>query len=50
MNIAEISTHEVDHVHRQTYAVMNNTDFTIGMLVAFQIFSSRLSQPMLRLV
>jgi subfamily B ATP-binding cassette protein HlyB/CyaB len=29
---------------------MNNTDFTIGMLVAFQMFASRLSQPMLRLV
>ncbi|MDR3391636.1 MAG: peptidase domain-containing ABC transporter [Sulfuriferula sp.] len=32
------------------YLVMNNTDFTIGMLVAFQMFASRLSQPMLRLV
>jgi len=32
------------------YIVMNNTDFTIGMLVAFQMFASRLSQPMLRLV
>ena len=32
------------------YTVMNSTDFTIGMLVAFQMFSSRLSQPMLRLV
>ncbi|MGA7750343.1 MAG: peptidase domain-containing ABC transporter [Gallionella sp.] len=32
------------------YTVMNNTDFTIGMLVAFQMFASRLSQPMLRLV
>ena len=37
------------------WTVMNNTQesqqaFTIGMLVAFQMFSSRLSQPMLRLV
>ncbi len=32
------------------YTVMHNTDFTIGMLVAFQMFSGRLSQPMLRLV
>jgi len=32
------------------WSVMNNTDFTIGMLVAFQMFASRLSQPMLRLV
>jgi subfamily B ATP-binding cassette protein HlyB/CyaB len=29
--------------------VMNNDGFTIGMLVAFQMFSSRLSQPVLRL-
>ena len=29
---------------------MNGTDFTIGMLVAFQMFASRMSQPMLRLV
>jgi subfamily B ATP-binding cassette protein HlyB/CyaB len=32
------------------YTVMNSTDFTIGMLVAFQMFAGRLSQPMLRLV
>jgi subfamily B ATP-binding cassette protein HlyB/CyaB len=32
------------------YTVMNDTSFTIGMLVAFQMFASRLSQPMLRLV
>lgn len=32
------------------YTVMHSTQFTIGMLVAFQMFSSRLSQPMLRLV
>lgn len=32
------------------YIVMNSTDFTIGMLVAFQMFSGKLSQPMLRLV
>ncbi|MBI5436498.1 MAG: peptidase domain-containing ABC transporter [Nitrosomonadales bacterium] len=39
------------------YTVMNSTPstgsgqaFTIGMLVAFQMFASRLSQPMLRLV
>jgi ATP-binding cassette, subfamily B, bacterial HlyB/CyaB len=32
------------------YTVMTSTDFTIGMLVAFQMFASRLSQPMLRLV
>jgi len=29
--------------------VMDNPGFTIGMLVAFQMFASRLSQPMLRL-
>jgi subfamily B ATP-binding cassette protein HlyB/CyaB len=30
--------------------VMNNDGFTIGMLVAFQMFAGRLSQPMLRMV
>jgi subfamily B ATP-binding cassette protein HlyB/CyaB len=30
--------------------VMSNPGFTIGMLVAFQMFASRMSQPMLRLV
>jgi ATP-binding cassette, subfamily B, bacterial HlyB/CyaB len=30
--------------------VMNGTTFTIGMLVAFQMFASRVSQPMMRLV
>ena len=29
--------------------VMQGDGFTIGMLVAFQMFASRLSQPMLRL-
>jgi subfamily B ATP-binding cassette protein HlyB/CyaB len=29
--------------------VMQNDGFTVGMLVAFQMFASRLSQPMLRL-
>lgn len=32
------------------YTVMHSTEFTIGMLVAFQMFASKLSQPMLRLV
>jgi subfamily B ATP-binding cassette protein HlyB/CyaB len=32
------------------YLVMTRTDFTIGMLVAFQMFAGRLSQPLLRLV
>ena len=32
------------------YTVMHNTAFSIGMLVAFQMFASRVSQPMLRLV
>ena len=32
------------------WMVMTRNDFTIGMLVAFQMFASRLSQPMLRLV
>ena len=32
------------------YIVMSGTEFTIGMLVAFQMFAARLSQPMLRLV
>jgi len=31
-------------------AAVGGTTFTIGMLVAFQMFASRLSQPMLRLV
>lgn len=31
------------------YTVMTSTGFTIGMLVAFQMFAGRLSQPMLRL-
>ena len=30
--------------------VMKNEGFTVGMLVAFQMFASRMSQPMLRLV
>ena len=30
--------------------VMTKPDFTIGMLVAFQMFSGRVSQPMLRIV
>jgi len=29
--------------------VMNNDGFTIGMLVAFQMFAARMSQPMLRI-
>lgn len=32
------------------WLVMNSTEFTIGMLVAFQMFAGRLSQPLLRLV
>ncbi len=32
------------------YLVMHGDDFTIGMLVAFQMFASRVSQPLLRLV
>lgn len=32
------------------WTVMNNADFTIGMLIAFQMFAGRVSQPMLRLV
>ena len=32
------------------WLVMQNTGFTIGMLVAYQMFASRLSQPLLRLV
>lgn len=31
------------------YLVMTRTDFTVGMLVAFQMFAGRLSQPLLRL-
>jgi subfamily B ATP-binding cassette protein HlyB/CyaB len=30
--------------------VMNNDGFTVGMLVAFQMFAGRMSQPLLRLV
>ncbi|MEW5890108.1 MAG: ATP-binding cassette domain-containing protein [Pseudomonadota bacterium] len=32
------------------YTVMSSTEFTIGMLVAFQMFGAKLSQPMMRLV
>lgn len=32
------------------WQVMNRPDFTVGMLVAFQMFSGRVSQPLLRLV
>jgi subfamily B ATP-binding cassette protein HlyB/CyaB len=32
------------------WLVMRGPDFTIGMLVAFQMFATRVSQPMLRLV
>jgi subfamily B ATP-binding cassette protein HlyB/CyaB len=32
------------------WIVMHRVDFTIGMLVAFQMFAARVSQPMLRLV
>ena len=32
------------------WMVMNNTGMTIGMLVAFQMFASRLSGPLLRMV
>jgi subfamily B ATP-binding cassette protein HlyB/CyaB len=32
------------------WLVMHGPDFTIGMLVAFQMFAARVSQPMLRLV
>jgi ATP-binding cassette, subfamily B, bacterial HlyB/CyaB len=32
------------------WVVMNEPAFTIGMLVAFQMFASRLSQPVLRIV
>jgi subfamily B ATP-binding cassette protein HlyB/CyaB len=32
------------------WIVMHNPGFTIGMLVAFQMFAGRVSQPMLRLV
>jgi len=32
------------------WLVMHNSTFTIGMLVAFQMFSGRLSQPVMRLV
>jgi subfamily B ATP-binding cassette protein HlyB/CyaB len=32
------------------WLVMRGTDFTVGMLVAYQMFASRVSQPMLKLV
>ena len=32
------------------YSVMSTTSFTIGMLVAFQMFAGKISQPMMRLV
>jgi ATP-binding cassette, subfamily B, bacterial HlyB/CyaB len=37
-------------VYTSAYLVMESTDFTIGMLVAFQMFAGRLSQPVLRIV
>lgn len=32
------------------WIVMHSVDFTVGMLVAFQMFAGRISQPMLKLV
>jgi subfamily B ATP-binding cassette protein HlyB/CyaB len=32
------------------WTVMHHSDFSIGMLIAFQMFASRVSQPMLRIV
>ena len=32
------------------YTVMTNTDFTIGMLIAFQMYASKVSQPMQRVL
>lgn len=32
------------------YTVMHDSAFTVGMLIAFQMFASRVSQPMLRIV
>ena len=32
------------------YTVMHDVSFTIGMLIAFQMFAGRVSQPMLRIV
>ena len=32
------------------WTVMQDSNFTVGMLVAFQMFASRLSQPLMRLV
>jgi subfamily B ATP-binding cassette protein HlyB/CyaB len=32
------------------YTVMESPEFTIGMLIAFQMFAARLSQPVMRLV
>jgi subfamily B ATP-binding cassette protein HlyB/CyaB len=32
------------------YTVMNSADFTIGKLIAFQMFAGKISQPMLRIV
>jgi len=32
------------------YTVMHDSSFTIGMLIAFQMFAGRVSQPMLRIV
>ena len=55
MSIVEILTDEVDHVYQQAFTVMNSDpttghDFTIGMLVAYQMFASRLSEPMQRVL
>jgi subfamily B ATP-binding cassette protein HlyB/CyaB len=38
------------HPDRRRLLVMQNDGFTVGMLVAFQMFASRMSQPLLRLV
>lgn len=32
------------------WLVMTSTDFTVGMLIAFQMFAARVSQPLLRMV
>ena len=46
--LEQVMTHSI--LLLGAWVVMRDANFTIGMLVAFQMFSSRLSQPAMRLV
>ncbi len=55
-NTYQVSANSLDHLLTLSilcagaWLVMQDAGFTIGMLVAFQMFASRLSQPMLKMV